>query len=113
MCHKLGFHNAFGVSSQGFSGGLVLMWQDELSIVIKTYSKSHVDVWITEADGKLWRFTSFTGEPKRAQRKESWQLLHFFHKENDLPRLCLGDFNETIHSHEQIGGNERQEWSME
>jgi hypothetical protein len=78
MCHKLGFHNAFGVSSQGFSGGLVLMWQDELLIVIKTYSKSHVDVWITEADGKLWCFTSFNGEPKRAQRKESWQLLHFF-----------------------------------
>jgi hypothetical protein len=37
----------------------------------------------------------------------------FFHKENDLPQLCLGEFNETIHSHEQIGGNERQEWSME
>jgi hypothetical protein len=113
MCHKLGFHNAFGVSSQGFNGGLVLVWHDDLSIVIKTYSKSHVDVWITEVDGKLWHFTGFYGEPRRAQRKESWQLLCFLHNENDIPWLCSGDFNETLHSHEQIRGNEKQEWSME
>jgi hypothetical protein len=113
MCHKLGFSNVFGVSSQGFSGGLVLMWKDDMSLVIKTYSKYHVDVCITEADGKLWHFTGFYGEPRRVQRKESWQLLHFLRNENDLPWLCGGDFNETLHSHEQIGGNERQEWSME
>jgi hypothetical protein len=44
LCHRLGFHNAFGVSSQGFSGGLAGMWQDDLWVVIKTYSKLHIDV---------------------------------------------------------------------
>jgi hypothetical protein len=85
------------------------MWQADLSIVIKTYSKFHIDVWITGADGRLWHFTGFYGEPKRAQRKDSWWLLLFLRNENDLPRLFLGDFNETLHSHEQIGGNERHE----
>jgi hypothetical protein len=89
------------------------MWQGDLSAVIKTYSKYHVDVWIIEIDGKIWRFTGFYGEPNHTQRKESWRLLHFLHNEIDLPWLCSGDFNETLHSHEQIGGNERQEWSME
>lgn len=89
------------------------MWQADLSIVIKTYSKFHIDVWIIGADGRLWHFTSFYGEPKCAQRKDSWWLLLFLRNENDLPRLCLGDFNETLHSHEQIGSNERHEWSME
>jgi hypothetical protein len=83
------------------------MWQDDLSAVIKTYSKYHVDVWITETDGTIWRFMGFYGEPSSTQRKESWQLLCFLHNETDLPWLCLGDFNETLHSHEQIGGNER------
>jgi hypothetical protein len=107
MCHKLGFSIVFGVSSQGFNGGLVLMWKEDMSLVIKTYSKFHVDVWITEAHGKFWRFTGFYGEPRRAQRKESWRLLHFLHNENDLSWLCSSDFNETLHSHEQIRGNER------
>jgi hypothetical protein len=75
MSQKIGFRNAFGVSSQGFSGRLVLMWQADLSIVIKTYSKYHIDVLITETDGRLWRFTGFYGESKRAQRKELWRLL--------------------------------------
>jgi hypothetical protein len=52
MCHGLGFPNAFRVSSQGFSGGLAVMWQNDLSVVIKTYSKYHIDVWITKADRK-------------------------------------------------------------
>jgi uncharacterized protein YutD len=53
------------------------MWQADLSIVIKTYSKYHIDVLITETDGRLWRFTGFYGESKRAQRKELWRLLWF------------------------------------
>jgi hypothetical protein len=89
------------------------MWQANLSIVIKSYSKYHIDVLITEADGRLWRFTGFYGEPKLAERKESWCLLRFLCNENDLPWLCSGDFNETLHNHEQIGGNERQEWNKE
>jgi hypothetical protein len=44
LCHKFGFHNSFGVSSQGFSVGLVVMWQDDLSIVIKALSKFHIGV---------------------------------------------------------------------
>jgi hypothetical protein len=38
------------------------MWQADLSIVIKTYSKYHIDVLIMETDGRLWRFTGFYGE---------------------------------------------------
>jgi hypothetical protein len=89
------------------------MWRADLSIVIKTYSKYHIDFLITETDGRLWHFTGFYGEPKRVQRKESWCLLWFLRNENDLPWLCSGDFNETLQSHEKIGGNERQEWGTE
>jgi hypothetical protein len=51
LCRKMGFHNAFGVNSQGFSGGLVMMWKADMNVVIKTFSKFHIDVWITSQMG--------------------------------------------------------------
>jgi hypothetical protein len=113
MCRKLGFRNAFGVSSQGFSGGLVLMYKEDLNVVIKTFSKFHINAWIIDLEGKLWRFTDFYGEPKHVLRKELWRMLHFLRNESDLPWVCSGDFNKMLHGHEQLGGNERQEWCME
>jgi hypothetical protein len=94
--HKMGFHKAFGVSSQGFSGGLVMMWKDDMNVVIKTSSKFHIDVWITESDGRMWWFTGLYGEPKRTLRRESWRMMHFLRNESVLPWLCSGDFNETL-----------------
>jgi hypothetical protein len=69
-------------------GVLSQMWQDNLSVVIKTFSKFHIDVWITEIDGRMWRFTGFYGEPNRALRRESWCIICFLRNESDLPWLC-------------------------
>jgi hypothetical protein len=101
---RWGFHNAFGLSSQGFSGGLVMMWKSDMNVVINTFSKFHIDVWITESDGMMWRFTGFYGEPKRMLRRESWRMLCFLRNESALPWLCSGDFNETLDGSELIGG---------
>jgi hypothetical protein len=68
---------------------------------------------LTETDGKQWRLTGFYGQPKRSLRKESWRMMQFLRNETDLPWLCSGDFNEVLHVHEQMGGNEGQEWCME
>jgi hypothetical protein len=61
----------------------------------------------------MWRFIGFYGESKRVLRKDSWHMLRFLRNESDLPWLCSGDFNEMLHGHEQMGGNERQEWCKE
>jgi hypothetical protein len=78
----------------------MLMWHDDMLVVIKSFSKFHIDVWITESDGRMWRFISFYGESKRVLRKESWHMMRFLGNESDLPWLCSGDFNETLHGHE-------------
>jgi len=110
---RLGFQNAFGVSSVGLSGGLVLLWKNNVTVDLKSYSKFHIDVWVTMENGRQWRFTGFYGEPVRARRKESWRLLRFLRNQTDLPWLCVGDFNEVLHEDEQMGGNDREEWCME
>jgi hypothetical protein len=48
LCWRLGYPNAFGVSCNGLSGGLVLMWKNEISLDIKSFSKYHIDGWISE-----------------------------------------------------------------
>lgn len=91
------------------------MWKNEVSLDIKSFSKYHIDGWISEntAVHETWQFMGFYGDPARACGKESWRMLRFLHNETDLPWLCVGDFNEIIYAHEQFGGNDRGEWMME
>lgn len=113
---RLGFPNAFGVNCDaGLGGGLVVMWKNKVNMELKTYSKYHIDMRVTEnaGDSRSWRFTGFYGDSKRSQRKESWRMLRFLRNESDLPWLCAGDFNEILHDQEQFGGNDREEWKME
>jgi hypothetical protein len=110
---RLGFPNAVGVSSIGLSGGLVIFWKNEVVMDLKSFSKNHIDVWITETDGKMWRFTGFYGEPARSRRSGSWHLLRFLRNQADLPWLCAGDFNEILYAEEQMGGNDREERCMD
>jgi hypothetical protein len=30
------------------------MWKNEVIVDLKSYSKYHIDVWVTEVDGKVW-----------------------------------------------------------
>lgn len=110
-----GFNNAFGVKAVGLSGGLVLFWNNDSVVNLKSFSNSHIDVMI-ENDGLgdvQCRFTGFYGAPVRAKRGLSWDLLKFMRREFDNPWLCAGDFNEILCATEQYGGNDRQEWKME
>ena len=43
---RLGFQNAFAVKSEGLSGGLALYWNNESTVSLKSFSKTHIDVMI-------------------------------------------------------------------
>jgi hypothetical protein len=40
---RLGFHNALIVPSMGRSGGLAMLWKDEVDLVIQSYSHHPID----------------------------------------------------------------------
>jgi hypothetical protein len=44
---KLGFKNSFVVESIGKSGGLALLWGEEISVDIQNYSNRHINGIIT------------------------------------------------------------------
>jgi len=48
--------------SDGWSGGLLLMWRDEISVHMQGVTKNYIDVIIEEEGG--WKFTGIYGEPE-------------------------------------------------
>jgi len=90
---------ALGFSKCGRSEFCWAQWRPSsfvkngITVDLKSYSKYHIDVWVSEEDGRMWRFTGFYGEPARARRRESWRLMRFLRNQANLPWLCVGDFN--------------------
>ncbi|XWS30114.1 hypothetical protein CRYUN_Cryun24cG0090300 [Craigia yunnanensis] len=76
-----------------------------------SFSKFHIDVQVGSVSP--WRFTGFYGHPETQKRKDSWNLLRELKKQNSLPWLCAGDYNELLHVDEKIGGNERPVWQID
>ena len=107
---KLGFPNGEAVSSDGLSGGLLLLRRGDVTVAVQSLSKSHIDVVLSCAavGVREWRLTGFYGE----LRKNSWFLLRFLRAQLDVPWLCLGDFNEVLSPDEHFGENEREHWQI-
>jgi hypothetical protein len=68
---------------------------------------------VVEANGVKWRFTGIYGESKQGQKESTWRLLRTLHAQDNLPWLCMGDFNEILFSHEKDGGPARAPGCME
>ena len=72
---NIGFHNAFAVDCVGRSGGLLLLWKKEWDVMVRSFSRGHIDAEVVSPDDARWRFTGFYGNPNAAERRFSWELL--------------------------------------
>lgn len=50
------------ISSNGNSGGLMLLWRREIDVTVMSYSSGHIDVFLKEDDWR-WRFIGIYGQP--------------------------------------------------
>ncbi|MBA0584191.1 hypothetical protein Gorai_015016 [Gossypium raimondii] len=67
------------------TGGLPLGWVESLTINLRTFSRSHIDVEVWEGDGGVaWRFTGFYGTLVEQIRKDLWNLLRHLKQESNL-----------------------------
>ncbi|KAA3479947.1 reverse transcriptase [Gossypium australe] len=70
------FPNGIDVDSIGCRGGLCLAWRGDVTIMLQSFSKRHINVVIEDLDNsKKLRYTSFYGTPYVQDRHESWDLL--------------------------------------
>lgn len=50
MKWRLGYGNDIFVNRCGLSGGLALLWRDEIDVTLQSYSRRHIDVVINNGD---------------------------------------------------------------
>ncbi|KAK3218312.1 hypothetical protein Dsin_012282 [Dipteronia sinensis] len=104
---NLGFSGKLVMNYVGHSGGICMLWMGNISVDLLSYTQSHIDVQVVSHGLKTWRLTGFYGHPEATQRHHSWALLWCLSEVVDLPRLCVGDFNEILCNSEKEGGLER------
>ena len=85
-----------------------MLWKPESKVEIKGLSSWCIDLYIDydKAEEK-WRLMGFYSHPNTSKREETWSILKSFGQNNQLPWLCIGDFNEITSGIEKTGGNPR------
>ena len=57
VCNQLAIENVFVVDSEGKSGGLAIMWNTDMAVQIKSYSRHHINFQVQNAQGNAWKGT--------------------------------------------------------
>ncbi|KAK1379690.1 hypothetical protein POM88_026434 [Heracleum sosnowskyi] len=104
LCHKLGYEGFLAVEPQGRSGGIAMFWKGVDNVNLLSLSRSHIDVSVTKMNLDNWRLTGIYGEPDRAQRSKTWELLRNLSRDANLPWCLVGDFNNVKSQEEKKGG---------
>uniref|UniRef100_A0A803L8S1 Endonuclease/exonuclease/phosphatase domain-containing protein n=1 Tax=Chenopodium quinoa TaxID=63459 RepID=A0A803L8S1_CHEQI len=88
------------------SGGLALLWKNNLDVSIKSFSQNHIDAWISSAVHGGWRFTGIYGFPEDENKHKTGVLLKSLMSTVAEPWLVGGDFNLMLLSCEKQGGRD-------
>ena len=86
------------------SGGIALLWKNEVPLTTYTISPNHIDVVITTSMQVQWQLTGVYGHPKDQIKCETWYLMRHLNNQASLPWVCVRDFNEILSSTEKKGG---------
>jgi hypothetical protein len=62
LARTLGYDRSFAISSSGRSGGIGILWSEEIKIEILPYSQYHLDAIVSSSNMELWRLTCVYGE---------------------------------------------------
>ncbi|XP_074323477.1 uncharacterized protein LOC141660391 [Apium graveolens] len=105
FCHKLGYEGLIAVEPRGKSGGITMFWKNAEKLNLLSMSRSHIDVVVKKLNLFSWRLTGIYGEPERAQRHKTWELLRNLSRDANLPWCLFGDFNNVKSQVDKKGGH--------
>ncbi|CAL9242341.1 unnamed protein product, partial [Arabidopsis halleri] len=102
---------AGGPPPHGRSGGLALMWTNNVSVSKVYQDERMIDVFV-KYNGFGFYFSGVYGHPVQGLRHLFWERLERIGVVRDGAWMLAGDFNEIISNSEKIGGPRREEWSF-
>ncbi|KAK8335247.1 hypothetical protein V6Z12_A09G041200, partial [Gossypium hirsutum] len=95
--------NGLAVNSEGWSGGLALMWRDGMNVSIQNFSKHHIDSKVRLDDNKTIRVTGFYGHANPNFRRSSWDILRRVGESVREEWVVGGDFNAILNDAKKEG----------
>ncbi|KAL8474361.1 hypothetical protein ACS0TY_030994 [Phlomoides rotata] len=99
---SLNFPNCFTVACNGRSGGLALLWNNNVACSLLSYSMNHIDMEVMEGT-VISRITGYYGFSERNRRHMSWSLLKQLACVSSLPWVIIGDFNDLLVNRDMNG----------
>ncbi|XP_057811697.1 uncharacterized protein LOC131025935 [Salvia miltiorrhiza] len=117
ILNATGFNNyvAFDCvcSDRGRSGGLCLIWMDDLKVTLKSSSEHHILETIEDDIHDAWDFCGIYGWSKTDEHVLMWNLMRDVLSDVNSKWICVGDFNETMYHFEKRGGNLKTDLRLE
>jgi hypothetical protein len=98
-------NDAYVVPSAGQSGGLWLLWKDEVEVTIIDHNHHFIfALCVIKSTNQQYGLICIYGDPHHHATNVIWdQVLNFVTSNNNLPMLCMGDLNELMHANEKLG----------
>ena len=105
--NRFNIHASFVVPSVGLSGGLWLMWSDEIRLDIKLSSRYFILALAMHIPSKVeFLLAGVYGDPHHNNTEMIWNHISDFVSDNlGKPLVCLGDLNNIMHQKESYGAN--------
>lgn len=110
---RLGFCWFCGVSNDGFSYGLALLWDESLHVTILDSCQYYIDVTVLDPGyGVQWRSTLGYGKPWAENCHFMWEHMVRLRNSMKKPWLVRDDFNEALLQHQHQSRTARAEPHM-
>lgn len=100
VCNKLSFDNWVRVETQGFSGGIWVLWKNSIKVDIIITHQQFILLQVKEDYQAPWCLVVVYGSPSYSLRKRLWRNMRKECNNINYPWLVVGDFNIVVSSSE-------------
>jgi hypothetical protein len=107
LVNRFDVTNAFVVPSRGASGGLWLMWNDDLIVSVHSATFHYILANVVHlASGTSFCLVCMYGDPYHRQTSEIWdQISNFVYDNLGKPIICMGDLNDLLYDTDASSAN--------
>jgi hypothetical protein len=93
------------VSVSGMSGGLWLLWTNELNLTILESAKYYIFAKISLKDGTDWTLGAIYGDASHRENPMIWHKIKEYADDTGYAFCCMGDFNAIPTVIDKYGGS--------
>jgi exonuclease III len=96
------------ISSSNRSGGLAMLWSNDVKLDIIAYNERVIDCYITcSNNNERWRASGIYGYSNHHQKHQTCDIINnLYQTDNHANWLLFGDFNIVLNHAEKLGGRD-------